>query len=365
VSWPDSLGTADLLAAKSLGDLARVGEAGRMKILILGGNVFLGRATAEAAVAAGHEVTCAVRGDSGSIPAGARLVKIDRSHPDGLSNIEGSFDAAIDVARWPSHVRHSLSALNGRVGHWSFVSSCSAYADDSIPLALPHQLPLHPPLAPGEEEVMQNYGPAKVACENLFAEYGIEAFINRAGLIVGPGDTGNRFSYWVSRLDGGGEILAPGKPNDYVQWIDVRDLAAWLVFAAETGLTGAFDGIGAPIGRGAFLDAIAAGIRVAPQITWVDQDFLAAHDVNPWMGERSLPMWLPVPEYNGFMSHDVTPSLDAGLAPRPLSETALQTLEWVRSKPEGEIALRAGLTRTEEAEVLAAWHNREGSSPGH
>ncbi|WP_020520329.1 NAD-dependent epimerase/dehydratase family protein [Catelliglobosispora koreensis] len=323
-----------------------------MKILILGGTVFLGRAAARAAVEAGHEVTCAARGVSGSVPDGVTFVEIDRSSPDGLSALEGTFDAAIDVARWPSHVRNSLAALEGRVGHWTFVSSCSAYSDDSVPLALAHQLPLHDPLPEDGEEVMENYGPAKVACEQLFAATGVPTFVCRAGLIVGPEDIGNRFSYWVSRLDRGGEILAPGTPEDYVQWIDVRDLGAWLVKAAETGLTGAFDGIGAPVTRSEFFDGIASGLSVAPSLTWVPQEFLAEQNVSPWAGERSLPMWLPLPEYAGFMSHDVSPSLAAGLIQRPLAETARDTLA---ATGEGT-AIRAGLTAEEEAEVLAAWH---------
>lgn len=324
-----------------------------MKLLILGGTVFLGRAIARAAE--GHDVTCAARGTSGSPPPGARFVRIDRGSVEGLSNLEGTFDAVIDVARQPGHVRNALTALAGRVGHWSFVSTCSVYADDGTPGQRAETAPLQEPTPPGlDEATAQQYGPAKVACEQLVLDSGLPAFIDRAGLIVGPEDRSGRFDYWVSRLARGGEILAPGAPSDHVQWIDVRDLAAWHVRAAETGLTGVFDGIGPPVTRGEFFAGLAGGLGVNPRLTWVDQDFLVEHKVEPWMGDRSLPMWLPLPEYAGFMTRDTAPSLTAGLAPRPLPGTARDTLTWLETAPDGP--RRAGLTPDEEAELLRAWH---------
>jgi 2'-hydroxyisoflavone reductase len=327
-----------------------------MKILILGGTVFLGRALATAALAAGHEVTCAARGSSGEPAPGVTFVRIDRSSPAGLSDLEGSFDAAIDVARHPSHVRSALAALDGRVAHWSFVSTCSVYSDDSQPFKRVGDLPLHSPLPEGADESPETYGPGKVTCERLYAATGVPLFINRAGLIVGPQDTTQRFDYWISRLNRGGEILAPGDPNDYVQWIDVRDLAEWTIRAAETGLTGIFDGIGAPVTRSEFFAGAAAGLSVTPDLTWVDQEFLTAQGVAPWAGERSLPMWLPLPEYGGFMAHDVTPSLEAGLSPRPLAETARDTLEWLQNAPARPHT--AGISVKDETDILAEWRNR-------
>ncbi|GAA1373126.1 SDR family oxidoreductase [Catellatospora chokoriensis] len=329
-----------------------------MRLLVLGGTVFLGRAVAAHALAAGHDVTCVARGTSGAVPAGATLVTADRDDPAGLAGLDGDFDAVIDVARRPSHVRHAVAALGARIPHWVFVSSCSVYADqatpgqraDEAPLLLP--LPLETDDATGE-----NYGPAKVACERalLDAVGPDRVLLCRAGLIVGPEDTTNRFDYWVARLAEGGEVLVPGAPGEAVQWIDVRDLAAWLVQAAEQRLAGAYDGIGAPVTRAEFFADIAEAVAAEPRLTWVDQDFLAAQGVGPWMGERSLPMWLPLPEYAGFLSRDVSPALAAGLAPRPLTDTARDTLAWLADAPARKPW--AGITREDETGLLATWHS--------
>jgi nucleoside-diphosphate-sugar epimerase len=325
-----------------------------MRLLILGGTVFLGRAVARAALQAGHQVLCAARGESGAVPPGIDFQKIDRDDPSTLSALDGEFDAVVDVSRIPRHVRSAVEVLGDRAGHWVFVSSCSAYADQSTPGQRAGTAPLWPPAGPGDDDFdPETYGPRKVACEQALPP---GSFVCRAGLIVGPEDISNRFSYWVSRLDRGGEIVAPGSPDDAVQWVDVRDLADWLVFAAETRLGGAFDGIGAPVGREALFDGIAAGIGVTPQLTWIDQDFLAAQGIEPWMGERSLPMWLPLPEYAGFMARDVTPALEAGLRTRPLADTARDTLEWLATGP--DFKMRSGISPADEAVLLAEWHSR-------
>ncbi|GIH09928.1 reductase [Rhizocola hellebori] len=273
-----------------------------------------------------------------------------------MSKLDGNFDAVIDVARHPSQVRAAVATLAKRTGHWSFVSTCSVYADDATPFQTTEG-PLKEAAPPDVDETdMQFYGQWKVTCEQLVLETGLPVFIDRAGLIVGPGAAENRFHYWVSRLARGGEILAPGTPSDHVQWIDVRDLADWHVRAASSGQTGIYDGMCTPITRGEFLDGIAAAVGVAPELTWVDQDFLAAQKVGPWMGERTLPMWLPVPEYAGFMARDTSPAYAGGLSPRPLIDTARDTFAWLETDP--EINRRAGLTPSEESEVLAAWHAR-------
>lgn len=324
-----------------------------MKVLILGGTAFLGRAIANHAVSAGHDVTCAARGESGRPVAGVDFVRIDRTVAEGLSNLDGgTYDAVIDVARQPTQVRHALAALRGRVGYWSFVSSCSVYAKADEAFA--KDVPLEEPAAPDvDESNMEFYGPLKVRCEQLVLESGVPSLIDRAGLIVGPEDPSNRFTYWVSRLERGGEVLAPGAPEDWVQWIDVSDLAKWHVVAAEAGTTGIFNGIGRPVSRAEFLHQI----DPHAQLTWVPQDFLAAQGIEPWMGPSSLPIWLPLPEYAGFMTRDVEPAFAAGLTQRPLADTARDTLAWWHDgtpKPEP----RAGITAEQEAAVLAAWHAR-------
>jgi hypothetical protein len=149
--------------------------------------------------------------------------------------------------------------------------------------------------------------------------------------------------------------LVPGTPDDAVQLIDVRDLAAWIVALAERGTTGILDGVGPSTTRAEFVDQVVQGVRANPRLTWVDDDFLTGQDVRPWMGERSIPLWIPGVEYAGFMTRDVTRSLAAGLAVRPLAQTASDTLAWLESSPGAEIT---GLTSDEHAAVLEAWARR-------
>ncbi|MBE1485770.1 NAD-dependent epimerase/dehydratase family protein [Plantactinospora soyae] len=333
-----------------------------MRILVLGGTVFLGRAVAQQALAAGHDVTCAARGSSGNPVDGVRFVRVDRDDPASLDALAGKFDAVVDVARRPDHVRHALASLAGRVGHFTFVSTCSVYADNATVGQRVDTAPVLPPAprdAEDPEKDAEAYGACKVSGERLVTEaMGADrAFICRAGLLVGPEDPSGRFGYWVRRAARGGEVLAPGTPDDAVQFIDVRDLAAWIVEAGERGVTGTYDGMAAPVTRQEFLAAVLG--EDAP-LTYVSQEFLAEQKVEPWAGPRSLPLWLPLPEYAGFMSRDVTPSLAAGLRPRPLATTARDTAAWlagvdVGSAPDGR---SIGLTAAEESELLAAWHAR-------
>ncbi|MGH3727954.1 MAG: reductase [Micromonosporaceae bacterium] len=331
-----------------------------MRLLVLGGTVFLSRTICEIARDRGYDVTSACRGVSGTPPEGVRHVPLDRDDPDGFAPLSGErFDAVVDVARRPSQVRRALDALSGDAGHWTFVSTGNVYADTSTPGQRVDTSPLLAPAAPdADESDQQLYGPMKVACEDAVrAARGEDAFVVRAGLIGGQYDVGGRFAYWPVRLARGGEVLAPGSPGDPIQVIDVRDLSEWLVEAAATGLTGTYDGYG-PVTRFAdFLERVAAGIGVRPELTWVDQEFLLAHDVEPYMGKRSLPLWVPHPGYAGWSSRDASPSYQAGLRCRDIGESARDVLAWER-----EIArqhpVNAGLTEAEEAELLAAWHAR-------
>ena len=327
-----------------------------MKLLVLGGTVFLGRAVAASAVAAGHQVTCAARGRSGAVPAGAELVTVDRDAPDGLAGLAGrGFDAVVDVARRPSYVRAALAALGADVGHWTFVSTGSVYADVATPDQDPQSTALVEP-APStvddpDVDGMEYYGPLKVVCEQEVLAGPVPAFICRAGLIVGPQDPSDRFTYWPVRLARGGPVLAPGAPTDPTQCIDVRDLADWIVLAGQRGLTGTFNGTGATISRAEFLASVAAGVGAPdPELVWVSQDTLVAAEVRPWAGERSLPLWLPLPEYAGFQTRRVSASFAAGLHQRDLAQTAADTLAWYREQ--GEPQLRCGLSADAEAAVL-------------
>lgn len=334
-----------------------------MRMLVLGGTVFLGRAVARQALAAGHEVVCAARGESGAPVDGVRFVRVDRDRdpddPGGLAALDGEFDAVVDVARHPHHVRHAVAALSGRTGHYTFVSSGSAYADTATPHQSAATAPLLPPSFDADPFAdAESYGRCKVACERIAVEgFGADrVFVLRAGMIVGPEDPTGRFEYWVRRAARGGEVLAPGDPGDLVQLVDVRDLADWIVSAAGRGLAGAFDGIGAPVTRQEFHAALAEGAGVPQTVTWVSQEFLLEHGVAQWSGPRSLPFWLALPEYAGFLSRDVTASIAAGLHTRPLAQTVRDTFGAIRDA--AHIDAKHGLRIDEEAWLLREWHAR-------
>ncbi|MCK1680457.1 reductase [Bradyrhizobium sp. 147] len=324
-----------------------------MRILILGGSQFLGRAIANHACAAGHDVSCAARGLAGPIAPGARLIRIDRDVAEGLAPLTGeTFDALVEVSRHPGQVRRGVAALKRPGVHWTFVSTISVYADNRVPGQRADKAPLREPIAAEIEHTTDAiYGAAKVACEQAV---GNDAFICRAGLIAGPEDPTGRFAYWPARLARGGEVLAPGSPEDAIQFIDVRDLAQWIVHAAEVRLIGIYDGIGPVRTRGEFLAECASALDASCTFTWVDRAFLEAHDVRRWAGPRSLPLWLPLPDFAGFMTRDTSPARAAGLTARPLAVTARDTLHWLRAS-NGPVV---GLSSDEESAVLSAWHAR-------
>ena len=327
-----------------------------MKVLILGGTLFLSYATAAQAVTRGHEVTCAARGTSGPVPPGARHVPLDRDNPNWSALTRETWDVVVDVARYPSWVRAAVDALGESVTSWLFVSTCSVYADHSVPGQRADNSALLPPAgADVDERDMRHYGELKVACEQVVLErFGDRALVVRPGLIVGPGDPSGRFTYWPHRMAESSTVIAPGEPDDPVQVIDVRDLAGWLVKALERGLTGVLDATGPVTKRGDVLAAVAAGVGTEPTLVWVPQEFLLDNGVEPWMGARSLPLWLPLPEYAGLLSRDVTPALEAGLVVRPLEDTAHDTFEWLQQNPGANIT---GLTAAEQRDLLHRWHH--------
>lgn len=316
-----------------------------MKILVLGGTRFLSREVAAQAVARGWDVTCACRGESGPVPDGAAHLPWDRADEAPAAVVDGGWDAVVDVTRLPSHARRAVAATAG--AHWVFVSTISVYADNASPA-------MEPLLEPITDDVdlasdPEAYGGMKVACEQVVQSVAASSVVARPGLIVGPGDPTGRFAYWPQRLARGGEVLAPGRREDVVQVIDVRDLAAWLLVLAESRTTGVLDAVGEPVPFADLLAGVAAGVGdSAPSLTWVDQAFLEAHDVAPWAGEGSLPLWLPRPEYDGMLAHDHTPAVATGLRLRPLAETAAGCLD----------SPVTALSPAREAEVLEAWHAR-------
>ncbi|MGI8721394.1 MAG: NAD-dependent epimerase/dehydratase family protein [Geodermatophilaceae bacterium] len=331
-----------------------------MHILVLGGTVFLSRTVAETARDAGHQVTCAARGVSGNPPDGVEFVRVDRDQPDGLAELGAAdFDAIVDVeVQSPTRVRRALDALGAKAGHWTYVSSGSVYADEETTGQDAAGAPVVTPPPKGSDETdREMYGPLKVACEEAVREaFGDKAFVCRPGLIVGPRDASDRFGYWPARLAGGGEVLVPGAPDDPVQYVDVRDLAEWIVRCAENRVVGTFDAVAAPQRWEAVIEAMAAAVG-GPELTltWVPGPWLAEHGVAPWAGPDSLPLWLPLPAYGGFMSRDASASLEAGLTARTTADIATAALGWERVLgPDRD--RRSGITREREAELLATWH---------
>ncbi len=344
-----------------------------MKFLIFGGSVFLSKAVAQVALDRGHTVVCLSRGDSGSPPEGAHHIVADRSEETdpragtwtGLASQQ--WDAVIDVARTPSWVETALAALKGQVQHWTFVSTVNVYADLSTPGGTPADTPVLKP-ADGDLEDAGDptaYGRNKVACEQAVQrEMSGACLIARSGLLVGPGDPSGRYTYWPERLSRGGRVLVPQPRDAPTQLIDVRDLAQWLVTAAEEQLTGTFDAAAPPVPFEQFLTQTAAAVEPeeppgreeAPDVrfVWADPEELESLDVRPWSGPRSLPLWLPDPAYAGMRTRDVSATVAAGLSPRPLGETARDTLEWVTT---GNGARKAGLTWDEEQDIIAALHD--------
>lgn len=357
-------GAATLAAAASPPAAA---DAPGKRLLILGGTSFLGPHLTDIAMARGWQVTHFNRGrrDPDGVPGVETLIG-DR---DGqLSALEGrEWDVVIDTSGYvPRHVALSAGLLAPAVRKYLFVSSISVYKgfatpnDESSPVGTLDD--------PSVEEVTGGtYGPLKALCERA-AEAAMpgRAISIRPGLIVGPLDPTDRFTYWPARADRGGEVLAPGMPEDPVQFIDVRDLAGWMLRLAESATTtGVFNAVSPPrqFTMGHLLDECVRSAGSAATLTWVDAAFLEAQKVSPW---SDMPVWVPPVGEDGAVSlTSVQRAVDAGLTFRPLADTVRDTLAWHRGRPEDRRnPLRAGLDPERERAVLAAWHQHAKAARG-
>jgi 2'-hydroxyisoflavone reductase len=324
-----------------------------VKLLVLGGTVFVSRAIAVTAVRRGHEVTCAHRGRSGLGPTGVTDVVLDRDE-DGDGGIaalaDHRYDAVVDVATQdPGWVADAIALLGGSTGHWTFVSSVSAYADAATPGqdAGAERVPPLDDDTPADE----HYARAKRSSEDVVLQaVGEKAFVVRPGLVVGPGDPTDRYGYWPARFTRGGPVLVPDVLDAPTQVLDVDDLAAWVVTAAEHRLVAQLDAVGRPRPLGEVLDESSG---TGAELVAVSQARLAELDVRPWSGPRSLPLWVPQPEMAGFGARDVSASLAAGLVLRPLAETARRVLAHERVLGLDR-ERRSGLSRADEQHVLRA-----------
>lgn len=332
-----------------------------MKILVLGGTAWLGSRIAAIAVENGHAVTCLARGSD--IPSGARLVNADRDADDALAPVtDEPWDAVIDVARQPGHVRRAVRDLEPVAESYLLISTCSVYADHRE-IGADEDAELLPPLEADSSEDLADYGSGKVACEQAVLEaFGPDrSLILRAGLIGGPGDPSGRTNYWpwrYARPSVPGQILIPDAPDQLTGMIDVRDLAEWTVRCAENQLDGIFDVLGPAIPFSAHLRvarAVAADFTVTlPDPVLADSAWLTERDVAPWAGPRSLPLWLPDPDYAEMNARSVARARGAGLGCRPLYDTLRDALAYRLATESEGLPIRSGLTDEEERELLVA-----------
>lgn len=329
-----------------------------MKLLVIGGTRFLGRHLVQAALESGHQVTLFNRGQSATgEPEGVEQRVGDRRA--NLSALAmGSWDAVVDTCGYlPNEVAAMADCLQGRVGRYAFISSISVFADFSQPNAEHAALGR---IDDPETTVVdgRTYGPLKALCEQaLQARFGDRALVVRPGLIVGPHDPTGRFTWWLARLAravSGERLLAPGAPDDPVQFIDARDLAAFILRLVEGGQSGLFNAT-SPRGRwtmGEVLRTCAAAAGTQPRWDWAPSGWLLEQGVGPWM---ELPLWLPAEgEHAAFMRVETTRAEQAGLKLRPLADTAADTLAcWKALPPEARAFPQTGLAPEREAALLA------------
>jgi len=330
-----------------------------LRILILGGTGFIGPNQVQYALDRGHSVTLFNRGVTNStlFPNVPRLIG-DRNLPDGHKALgSGEWDVVIDnPTANPNWVRDAGRALKGRTKHYIFVSTISVFADLSV--VVDENGPLLPPADIDATFDPKSYGQNKVRSEmEARTQFGDQLTIVRPGLIVGPGDLSDRFSYWPVRIDRGGEVLAPGTPNDPVQYVDAKDLSEWMIRLAENRTLGTFNASGPrmPTTVAEMLYGIKAVTTSGPQFTWVAADFLAANQVRAW---SDMPVWVPpAGRTANFARVNCSKAHASGLTFRPLAETAAATLAWYKTRPAAEQEkARAGLAAERELAVLAAWH---------
>lgn len=352
-----------------------------LKILILGGTGFTGPHQVQYAVARGHSVTVFNRGKrQADLPKSVVHLTGDRNAPDGVASLKGTatWDVVIDIPTTnPRWVRDAASVLKGRANQYIFVSTISTYAgfptpgmDESSPLEKYTGAKDPFTLTPEEAGAGGLYGPLKALSEQeAETHFPGKTTVVRPGLIVGPGDPSNRFTYWPVRIARGGDILAPGDGTDPVQVIDARDLAEWIIRTAEQNVTGIYNATGpkSPLTMG----ELVAGIRGAlpgdldAKFTWVSSDFLREEKIAGW---SQLPVWVAARQGNdGWSRVSIARAVAKGLTFRSLADTTTATLAWHRTRPEAEQSIPrttpppgAGLAADREVELLKAWRARKG-----
>jgi 2'-hydroxyisoflavone reductase len=326
-----------------------------VKFLVIGGTRFVGRAFVEQAVGQGHDV--AVFHRSVSEPEDFPSVEHLHGDRDGqLDLLRGrSWDAVLDTcAYFPRAVRETCAVLADVAGHYTLVSTLSVHPDDMPAGSTERTATFEAPFPQTETVTVETYGPLKVACEQeATGAFGNRCLIIRPGYIVGPHDPSDRFTFYLRRAAGGGEMAAPGPPDAPMQVIDVRDLAAFMLGRIEAADSGAFGvvGPGEPIVMRDVLETARDVAAADTTFTWVSEEFLhAAGD----QAEEWFPMWEP--QLPGVHTYDAAKAAAAGLRCRPFAQTVADTLAWDQMR--GQPPLRTGLSAETETELLATWHSR-------
>jgi 2'-hydroxyisoflavone reductase len=357
--------------ALSVGPLFAEKSAKPLRILILGGTGFTGPFQIQYALERGHKITTFNRGKThpGETPEGVEQLIGDRNGQlDALKNRQ--WDVVIDnPTSAPVWVRDAAQVLKGNVDRYVFISTISVYVDTSKP-GTDESAPLAKYTGPdamkeSRETIIASkfalYGPLKALSEQETEKwFPQKTLIIRPGLIVGPRDETDRFTYWPMRVDRGGEVLAPGAPSDPVQFIDGRDLAEWTIRMVENGETGIYNAIGPAkkLGIGEMLETMKNTLKSEAKFTWVNADFLAAQKVEPW---SDMPVWIPPRgEEAGGNQINNKRGIAKGMTFRSLADTTRDTVAWFKSQPpDRQAKLKAGLTPEREVEVLAAWHKQQ------
>jgi 2'-hydroxyisoflavone reductase len=327
-----------------------------MKLLILGGTVFLSRHIAEAGLARGHQISIFNRGVSGAAPKDVELLRGDRAANDYSSLIGRTWDAVIDTsASAAGWVRGAMRALGRSTSHYLFTSSISAYREGTFGEVGKRESAETKPWPADADEMdraMSLYGAQKARCEAiLLEEMGDRAMIIRPGIIAGPGDISDRFTYWAVRIARGGQILAPPREAP-VQFIDVRDLAEWIVRSAEERRSGVFNAVGPTMTMGNFLEKAIGALGCDTTPVWAAEDFLLKQGVAPW---QELPLWIPASKgMDGHFQINHDKAKSTGLVFRPLEETVQSTVQWAKTRPDKYI-WQKGIMPEKEARVLTAW----------
>jgi 2'-hydroxyisoflavone reductase len=333
-----------------------------MNILVIGGTQFVGRHLVNVALERGHTVTLFNRGNRNPFPQ-LETIKGDRD-PDKGNGLEAlkhrDFDAVIDPSAYvPRIVKASAELLKDHTQHYTFISSVSLYASFAQPTSE------DAPLAKLEDETTEavtgaSYGGLKVLCEQAVENVFPGRTLNiRPGLIVGEFDLTDRFTYWVERIARGGKVLVPGTPSLETQFIDGSDLATWTIRMIEQNVTGIFNATGNTTTFGQVLETIKTTLKSDVQFEYIPEEFLLKHEVKPWMGENSLPLWIPSSDADSanFARIPIQKALEKHLGFRPLEYTVRDTHEFVKSRA-ADYVWKAGLAAEKELELLEAWSQK-------